>query len=118
MIVFARGEPSWQGKPKEPLRDVLQWLVGKKPPPFVKGYDYSNLTDNQHMELQDWVCMNLDRTAIFWSTGIAIIEAAEAIVAEAVSNGNIPAVDSEWREQGLVVKDFKPRRKVKKARKK
>lgn len=105
-------EPCWQGKPKDPIRDVLQWIVGARPPKFVKGYSYEDLTDEQHMQLQDWVCMNLHKTNIWWSTGIGIIDAAEKMVQEAVSNGNIPPVDSKWREEGAPAKLFPPRKKV------
>lgn len=75
-----------------PIRDVLKLLCGgKEPPEFVRGYDYSNLTDAQHSELQNWVGMNMDRS-IEWSTAIGIIDAAESIVIEAAGNANIP-----WR---------------------
>lgn len=113
MPIFGAGEPRWQGKPKDPIRDVLKWLLGKPPPKFVKGYDYSNLTDNEHTELQEWAVNCLDGTPLFWSTGIGSIEAAQKLVEEAVSNGNIPAADSEWRTEGVNPKFFEPRRKKK-----
>lgn len=79
-----------QGRPKDPIRQVLRRLVGKSPPKFVRGYNYSNLTDVQHAQLQDWVGSNINNTVLYWSTAIGIIEAAENIVAEAVANANIP----------------------------
>jgi hypothetical protein len=84
-----------QGKPKDPIREVLRRLVGKAPPKFVRGYDYSNLTDKQHEELQSWVLDGISDTVLYWSTGIGIIEAAETIVAEAVENANIPPKDHD-----------------------
>lgn len=78
-----------QGSPKHPLREALKLLMRKAPPKFVQGYDYSNLTDAQHTELQDWVGTHIPN-AIYWSTAIGIIEAAEHIVEEAVGNANIP----------------------------
>lgn len=86
-------EPNWQGKPKHPIREVLKLLCGKAPPKFVVGYDYSNLTDNQHEALHNWCSYN---ARPYWSTGIALAEAAEKIVEEAVSNGNIPPKGSKW----------------------
>jgi hypothetical protein len=79
-----------QGKPKDPIREVLHRIVGKEPPPFVQGYDYSNLTDRQYEQLQSWVLNSLSGTELYWSTGIGILEAAQNIVAEAVANANIP----------------------------
>lgn len=102
-------EPGFQGKPKEPLRDMLRWLTGKAPPKFVTGYTYKNLTDEQSSELQDWAVNTLDRTPVYWGTGIGVIEAAEKLVEEAVSNGNIPAEDSKWRTEGHAPSWFTPR---------
>lgn len=74
---------------KDPIRAVLRLLCGgHEPPDFVQGYDYSNLTDLERSELQDWVCCHLD-SEIYWSTGIGVIEAAESIVGEALGNANI-----------------------------
>lgn len=82
-----------QGKPKHPLRDALRiFMGGKRPPDFVQGYEYSNLTDAQHAQLQDWVSLNLPAT-LYWSTAIGIIESAEKVVDEAVGNANIPPKD-------------------------
>jgi len=123
MSTLSSPEPRYLDKPKHPIREVLTWLCGKQPPYYVQGYDYSNLTDQQHEDLQQWAVEKIDKTPLFWSTGIAVIEAAETIVAEAVSNGNIPAKDSAWRTEGLPRSFFKdirkkgtrksPRRKVK-----
>lgn len=50
---------SWTNSAPEPLRDALRLFCGgKEPPEYVQGYDYSNLTDDQHQHLQDWVNMN------------------------------------------------------------
>lgn len=81
---------SWTNGAPEPLRDALRLFCGgKEPPEYVQGYDYSNLTDDQHQHLQDWVNMNLAE-GIFWSTGIGVIEAAQNLVEEAEINANIP----------------------------
>jgi hypothetical protein len=77
------------GRVMDPLRAVLRLLCGGvEPPEYVRGYDYGNLTDDQHQALQDWVNCNL-APEIDWSTGIGVIEASEQIVAEAVANANI-----------------------------
>jgi hypothetical protein len=62
-------------------------MTGKRPPKFVKNYNFDNLTDMQRDELQDWAVNNVRP---FWITGIGLIEAAEKQVKEAVDNGNIP----------------------------
>jgi len=86
---------SFYGKVKDPIRRVLKLLCGgNDPPTFIQGYDYSNLTDEQHTQLQDWVGMNISKD-IHWSTAIGIIEASEQIVAEAVANANIPPKETE-----------------------
>lgn len=84
-----------QGRPKDPIRQVLRRLVGKAPPKFVRGYNYGNLTDVQHAQLQDWVSINISDTVLYWSTAIGIIEAAENIVGEAVANANIPPEETD-----------------------
>lgn len=99
-----------QGAPRNPIRIVLRRIMGKAPPKYVQGYDYSNLTDVQHTRLQEWVGMNLP-DSIFWSTAIGVIDAAENIVAEAVGNANIPAKDDENAQSD------RPRRKRKARRK-
>jgi hypothetical protein len=73
--------------PKNPIRKVLKAMTGKRPPKFVKGYNFNNLTDMQRDELQGWAVNNVRS---FWLTGIGLIEAAEKQVKEAVDNGNIP----------------------------
>ena len=77
-------------KPQDPIREVLEMIVGKPPPPLIQGYTLRNLTDGQYHALQAWVVNSLSITKLYWSTGIGILEAAENIVAEAVANGNIP----------------------------
>jgi hypothetical protein len=81
---------AWTNDAPEPLRDALRVLCGgKAPPPYVTGYDYSNLTDSERDQLQNWVSLNL-AAGIYWSTAIGVIEAAEKLVEEAVANANIP----------------------------
>lgn len=118
IIGGVEAEPNFQGKPKHPIRDVLTWLCGKRAPDYVQGYDYSNLTDEQHAELQQWVCWNLDKTKIPWSTGIGLIEAAQRIVEEAVGNGNIPDKDSKWRTEGTPARLYEQRKQRSRLKKK
>ncbi len=77
--------------PEHPLREVLQAMVGKEPPAFVRGYDTSGYSDEEQQALQAWCCSN---ARPHWLTGIGIIEAAETQIAEAVANGNILPKDS------------------------
>jgi prepilin-type N-terminal cleavage/methylation domain-containing protein len=104
-------EPSWQGKPKHPIREVLTWLCGKPPPKFVQGYDLRGLSDVQSLELQEWAVQQLDKTKIPWATGIGMLDAAEAIVEEAVGNGNIPAADSKWRTDGTPASAYEKKKR-------
>jgi hypothetical protein len=75
--------------PSDPIREVLLAMTGVEPPPFVEGYNFDGLdNEERHMEqLQDWACINVKPS---WLTGIGLLEAAEQQVAEAVANGNIP----------------------------
>jgi hypothetical protein len=106
-------EPGWCGKPTHPIREALLWLCGKQPPKFIQGYDLNELTDSQKEELQDWAIQCVDKTKIHWATGIGMLDAAEAIVEEAVSNGNIPAADSKWRTEGVPASYFEKKKKRK-----
>lgn len=72
---------------KNPFRDVLKLLCKKAPPKFIKGYGEKNLTEDQHLALQDWASSNC---GLFWLTGYGIIEAARHLVETAVENANIP----------------------------
>lgn len=86
-LSFMNPPKCYLAMPKNPIRKVLRAMTGKKPPEFVKGYNYDNLTDMQHQELQDWASTNVRPN---WLTGIGLVEAAERQVKEAVDNGNIP----------------------------
>jgi hypothetical protein len=98
----------------DPIRVALKGLCGgKKPPAFVKGYQCGNLEDDQHSELVEWL---LENAKVYWTTGIALVEAADKLVEEAVGNANIPPPEywteekvSEWKED---------KRKLRLARKK
>ena len=74
-------------QPKDPIREVLRTMTGVEPPEFVRGYDFDNLTDEQHDELQSWCSEHVKPS---WLTGIGLMDAAETQVCEAVGNGNIP----------------------------
>jgi len=63
------------------FRECLQVITGEKPPEYFDP-DLQDLWD----EIQDWCCVNARPE---WSTGIAIFEAAEKMVEEAISNGNL-----------------------------
>ena len=63
-------------------------MTGVSPPEFVQGYVFQGLSDEQMQELQDWCALHVKPV---WLTGIGLMDAAESQVAEAVSNGNIPA---------------------------
>jgi hypothetical protein len=84
-----RRSGSYYGYVEDPIRRVLRVFCTESPPAFVKGYDYSNLDDDQHARLQEWVGCHLN-PIISWSTAIGVIEAAQTIVEEAIANANIP----------------------------
>jgi len=67
--------------PRNPFREALQVVTGKKPPSYVTGYSDQHLTDAQKQALQDWCS---DNARPDWATGLSMIEAAELIVAGAV----------------------------------
>ena len=71
---------------KNPLTEALFAITGRNPPTYTRGIYASEELGDRVLELQDWCCLNARPS---WSTGIAILEAADAIVKEAVSNGNI-----------------------------
>lgn len=73
--------------PTDPIREVLQVMTGQEPPPFVRGYSFKGLSDEQTQVLQDWCATHVRPS---WCTGIGLMDAAENQVAEAVSNANIP----------------------------
>jgi len=84
---FMNVPKSYLDTPKNPIRKVLRAMTGRKPPKYVQGYNYNNLTDRQYQSLQDWAAQHVTPR---WLTGIGLIEAAERQVNEAVDNGNIP----------------------------
>lgn len=73
--------------PIHPYREALAALMGAEPPIYVLGYDTSNLTEHQQMELQDWAATNAKPE---WALGITMLEAADQMVHDAVGNDNIP----------------------------
>jgi len=73
--------------PKNPLTDALRVIVGVEPPKYTHGaYSANDLEEENIVDLQDWCSLNARPE---WSTGIGILEAAELIIEEAVSNANI-----------------------------
>lgn len=87
LTLLGQPEPSYLAKPKHPIREVLKQMCLRAPPSFVKGYDFTNLTDLEIMRLQDWASRYVQPS---WLTGIGVLDAAEKQVEEAVANGNIP----------------------------
>ena len=72
---------------QSPLGSMLYALTGVMPPAFVNGIYASNeLSEDQQMELHDWCTTHVKP---HWATGIGLLEAADQMVEEAVSNGNI-----------------------------
>lgn len=72
---------------KNPYYEALKAITKQEPPDFCKGiFNSSELDDDQITELQDWCCCN---SQPMWATGIGHLEAADHIVNEAISNGNI-----------------------------
>ena len=72
---------------ESPLAEALQAITGKKPPAYTRGaFSSSDLLDENVTDLQDWCSIH---ACPAWSTGLGVLEAAEAIVQEAVDNGNI-----------------------------
>lgn len=90
MSDFSRWAHDYHGTPEHPFRDALQVICGKEPPPYVRGYSVRDMTDAEYGMLTSWVLNDGLNRAIDWTTGIGVIEAAEHIVKEAVSNANIP----------------------------
>jgi hypothetical protein len=82
----------------DPIRVVLKsFCGGKAPPKFVKGYRCGNLPDKEHMQLVEWLLAN---AKVYWTIGIALVEAADKLVEEAVDNANIPPPEY-WNEETL-----------------
>jgi hypothetical protein len=78
-------------KPESPFRDAIKLISGGiEPPDFVRGYSCADLTEDEYQELTTWLLDDGLPEVCSWTTGIGLIEAAEHIVNEAVSNGNIP----------------------------
>lgn len=78
---------------KNPLTEALQAITGKKPPSYTHGaFSSSDLLDENVTDLQDWCSVNARPS---WSTGLGVLEAAEAIVQEAVDNGSIAGKNDE-----------------------
>jgi hypothetical protein len=72
--------------PRCPWRLAIKTIVGKEPPDWVRG-DLAKLSDNQHMELMNWIGMNL-QPDMEWSTCIGVYDAACSLVQEAKGNAN------------------------------
>lgn len=86
MMLYNSKDNAIFGKIDDPIREVLLALTGKSPPSFVKGYNFKNLTSEQWDTLHQWCVRHVKP---HWATGIGLLEAAEAMVEEAVDNANI-----------------------------
>ena len=73
---------------KSPFKEAIEALTGGTPKGVdLEGvYSQSELSDEDFTKLQDWCSCN---SATWWATGISMIDAAESIVADAISNANI-----------------------------
>ena len=67
-------------------KNTLSLFINKLPDDKII-LDYFT-KDDVHLEIQDWIGMNL-RKEIHWSTAIGIIDACDLILNEARSNGNL-----------------------------
>lgn len=104
--------PTYYSTPEHPFREALQFVVGKEPPAYVKGFGIEGLTDSQLTELQDWCSLNARPE---WATGLSMIEAAELIVKGAIENGNI---DKVFPSERTAMHSLSKKKAVKKAPKK
>lgn len=103
----------------DPIRVVLKQMCGGKvPPDFVKGYKCNGLPEKEHEKLVAWLLAN---AKIYWTIGIALVEVADTLVAEAVSNANIPPAEywneetlAEYRAKKASIRKAKQRRKARK----
>lgn len=80
------------GTVKDPIGDAIATMVGRRPPlALLPRGTFSTTEIADCTALQDWVCSQLGRRRVrmHWSTGIGVLDAADAIVAEAVGNANI-----------------------------
>lgn len=100
--------------PQAPFRDALTQICGRKAPTYVRGYSCQDMTESEYEKLQHWVNNAGLPEHISWSTGIGIIEAAEYLVEEAVSNGNIPTAPWSLHRAARAVL-FGYHRRIKKA---
>lgn len=76
------------------FRDALSGFVTEPPPPWAQAWAERIGDGSGADRLQGWVCSHLRRA---WMTGIGAIEAAEQMIEESMSNGNLsdPAVLEE-----------------------
>ena len=80
-------------RPANPLAEAIESVVGEPPPlETVGAYRFNDLSQADQEWIQDWCGC---RARPYWATGLAMIEAAELIVEQAVENANIPAKDAK-----------------------
>lgn len=109
MVTTRQRAMRWYGTPTSPIRDVLHAMTNHWPPDFVSGYDLSGLSDGEHSELQDWAVKYCKPRYL---TGIGLIEAAETMVDEAVSNGNIPPPPCKMRVTAVIRQIYRQRKRL------
>lgn len=75
-----------------PLWNALRCVTGgQTPPEYVKGFWYTTeLDDDLSEKLHAWAVNAVVESGNAWMTGIGALDAADLVVREAVSNGNIP----------------------------
>ena len=72
---------------KNPYYEALKEITGHEPPKFCKGiFNTRELNEENYDILHQWC---FDHSKPEWVTGISYLEAADHIVEEAISNGNI-----------------------------
>ncbi len=87
-MIIRDGSFTYYDTPKRPLREVLSMLCGGKAPPrFVTTQHFTTqLSAEDQEKLHEWAVKNVKPQ---WLTGIGVLEAADAMVREAVANANI-----------------------------
>ena len=75
-------------KIESPFKKVIEALTGGVPVGVnLDGvHSQSELSEDDFEKLQNWCSCS---PTVFWATGISIIDAAEIIVSDAISNANI-----------------------------
>lgn len=107
---FFAQTPRFRLKPAAPLREALNSMllkpISKKLVPDGAYNFQEDIPETSYHVIQDHCS---EHVAVSWGTGIGVMDAADLIVAEAVSNGNI----ADKAEEGikLVHARLKPKKR-------